>query len=161
MKLVPCKRFSQTSGLNNYLKNCFFAVGFQDERGWKKRPHAVLPFKVWLVFYGCSFLFGIFRTWEKICKNTCYKFFTSNSFALLPSSRFNLHVYFRLFWQTTNIEMLWLIQKEKNYMRKLWYANYKKQYCTSQEEIFSWNTVLYPPSQFLHKIPKWSELPYC
>ena len=34
--------------------------------------------------------------------------------------------------------------KRKNYMWKLWYSNYKKQYCTSQEEIFSWNTVLYP-----------------
>ena len=33
----------------------------------------------------------------------------------------------------------------------MWYPNYNKQYCTSQEEIFSWNTVLYPMSQFLHK----------
>ena len=35
------------------------------------------------------------------------------SFALLPSSRFNLHVYFRLFCQTPVIEMPSLIRKEK------------------------------------------------
>ena len=34
--------------------------------------------------------YGIFRIWEKICKNTCYKFFAFISFALLPSSRFTL-----------------------------------------------------------------------
>ena len=36
------------------------------------------------------------------------------SFALLPSSRFNFHVYFRLFCQTTIFEMSSLIRKEKN-----------------------------------------------
>ena len=57
--------------------------------------------------------YGIFRIWEQVCKNTCYKFFAIISFALLPSIRFNLHVYFRLFCQTTIIEMPSLIRKEK------------------------------------------------
>ena len=57
--------------------------------------------------------YGIFRIREKICKNTCYKFFSIISFALLPSSRFNLHVYFRLFCQTIIIEMPSLIRQEK------------------------------------------------
>ena len=48
-----------------------------------------------------------------IKKNTCYKLFTIISFAMLLSSCFNLHVYFRLFCQTTVIEMPWLIRKEK------------------------------------------------
>ena len=67
----------------------------------------VLPFMVALSFY------GIFRIWEKIFKNTCYKFFTIISFALLPSSRFNLHNYFRIFCQSAIIEMPSLIRKEK------------------------------------------------
>ena len=67
----------------------------------------VLPFMV-----AFSFL-GIFRIWEQICKNTCYNFFGIISFALLPSSRFNLQVHFRLFCQTTVIEMPSLIRKEK------------------------------------------------
>ena len=41
----------------------------------------------------------------KICKNTWYKCFANISFSLLPSSRFNLHIFFRLFCQTTFIEM--------------------------------------------------------
>ena len=36
----------------------------------------------------------------------------------------------------------------------MWYPNYKKQYCTAQEELFCWYIVLYPLSQFLHKNPK-------
>ena len=67
----------------------------------------VLPFMVALPFH------GIFRRWEKICKNTCYKFIAINSFLLLPSSRFNLHVCFRPFCQTTTIEIPSLIRKEK------------------------------------------------
>ena len=66
-----------------------------------------LLFMVALPFY------GIFRIWEQICKNTCYRVFAIISFALLPSSRFNLHVYFRLFCQTTIIEMPSLLRKEK------------------------------------------------
>ena len=57
--------------------------------------------------------YGIFRIWEQICKNTCYNFFEIISFALLPSSHSNLHVYFRLFCQSTNIEMPSLMRKEK------------------------------------------------
>ena len=67
----------------------------------------VLPFMVALSFY------GIFRIWEKICKNTCYKFFAIILFALLPSSRFNLHVYFRLLCQTPIIKMPSVNQDEK------------------------------------------------
>ena len=57
--------------------------------------------------------YGNCRRWEKICKNTCYKLFASVSFALLPSSRFNLHVYFRLLCQTLIIEMPSLNRNEK------------------------------------------------
>ena len=42
-----------------------------------------------------------------------YKFFAIVSFALLLSSRFNLHVFFRLLCQTTLIGMPSLIRKEK------------------------------------------------
>ena len=59
--------------------------------------------------------YGILRMWEQKCKNknTCYKFFTIVSFALLPSSRFNLYVHFGLFCQTDIFEMPSLIRKEK------------------------------------------------
>ena len=67
----------------------------------------VLPFMVDLPFN------GNFRRWEKNCKNTCYKFIANNSVALLPSGRFNLHIYFRLFCHTTIIEMPSFIRKEK------------------------------------------------
>ena len=75
--------------------------------------YAVFPFKANLAFYGCSFFFGNFRIWEKLCKITCYKFSAIFSFALLPSIRFNFHVYFRIICQTTIIEMPSLIRKEK------------------------------------------------
>ena len=66
-----------------------------------------LPFMVAVSFY------GNFRGWEKNCKNTCYKFFAVISFALLPSSRFNPHVYFRQLCQTPIIEMPSLNRNEK------------------------------------------------
>ena len=66
----------------------------------------VLPFMVALSFY------ENFRRWDKNCKKTCYKFFAIISIALLPSSRFNLHVYLRLFCQTTLIEMPSIIRKK-------------------------------------------------
>ena len=62
----------------------------------------------WLLFF-----YGIFPTWEQICKNTCWKFFANFLFALLPSRRFSFHIYFRLFCQTTNIGMPSFIRKEK------------------------------------------------
>ena len=49
----------------------------------------------------------------KNCKNTCYKFFTIILFALLPSSCFNLNVYFRLLCQTPIIEMPSLSRNEE------------------------------------------------
>ena len=67
----------------------------------------VLLFMVALSFY------GNFRRWEKICKNTCYKFFAIISCALLPSSCFNLRVFFRLFCQTPAVEMPSLNRNEK------------------------------------------------
>ena len=81
------------------------------ENDWQLLPLILL----WLVvsfMVGLS-CYGIFRKWGKYYKITCYKIFTIISFALLLSSRFNLHVYFRLFCQTTNIEMPSLIRKEK------------------------------------------------
>ena len=61
---------------------------------------------------GLSF-YGIFRKRGIYYKNTCYNFFTIISFALLLSSCFNPHVYFRLICQTPNIEMLSLNRNEK------------------------------------------------
>ena len=58
-------------------------------------------------------LYEIFRKREEIFKYTWYKLFAIISFALLQSSCFNLHVYFRLFCPTTVIEMPSLIRKEK------------------------------------------------
>ena len=66
-----------------------------------------MPFMVALPFY------GIFCIWEKLCKINCYYFFSIITFAFVPSSCFNLHVYFRQFCQTTIIEMPSLIRKEK------------------------------------------------
>ena len=57
--------------------------------------------------------YGTFRKWEEKFKYTWYKFFAIISFALLQSSCFNLHVYFRLFCQITVFEMPSLIRKEK------------------------------------------------
>ena len=56
---------------------------------------------------------GIFRIGENLCENTCYQFFAIISFALLPSSRFNIHVCFRLLCQTPFIEMPSLNRNEK------------------------------------------------
>ena len=50
---------------------------------------------------------------KKTCKITCFKDFAIISFALLPSSRFNLQVYSRLFCQTAFSEMLSVFRKEK------------------------------------------------
>ena len=49
----------------------------------------------------------------KKCKNTCYKLFAIISFAWLLSSRFNLHVYFKLICRTPIIEMPSLNRYEK------------------------------------------------
>ena len=53
------------------------------------------------------------RKWDEKFKYTWYKFFAISSFALLQSSCFNLHVYFRLFCQLTIIEMPSLIRKKE------------------------------------------------
>ena len=64
--------------------------------------------------YGCCFILWKFLYMgQKMCKNSCYKFFAISSFALLPSSRFSLHVCFRLNCQTENFEMPSFIRKEK------------------------------------------------
>ena len=44
--------------------------------------------------------------------------------------------------------------RKKNYLRTLWNPSCKKQYCTAQKEMFSWNLVLYAVSQFLYKIKR-------
>ena len=57
-------------------------------------------------------LYGIFGKLEEKFQYTRYKFLAIISFALLQSSCFNLHVFFRLFCQTTIFEMPSLIRKE-------------------------------------------------
>ena len=81
------------------------------ENDWQLLRYFLLRYV--LLFMVALSSYGIFRIWEQICKNTCYNFFTIFSFALLLSSRLNLHVYFRLFCQTTIIEMPSLIPKGK------------------------------------------------
>ena len=61
---------------------------------------------------GLSF-YGIFRKWGIKYKNACYKLFTIILFALLPSSRFNFHVCFRLLCQTPIIGLPSLNRNEK------------------------------------------------
>ena len=53
-----------------------------------------------------------FHTRENFFKSTCYNFFAIFSFELLPSSRFKLHVYFRLFCQAITIQKPSLTQKK-------------------------------------------------
>ena len=65
-----------------------------------------------------SFLWN-FPYMGKICKNNCYKFFATISFALLLSSRFNLHVYFILFCQTTIIILPSLIRQKKWHVKSV------------------------------------------
>ena len=67
----------------------------------------VLTFMVSLSFY------GFFGKWEKYFKTNCYKLFAIISFALLQSSCFNLHVYFRRFCQIPIIERPSLNRNEK------------------------------------------------
>ena len=50
---------------------------------------------------------------KKIAKNTCCNLFAFISCALLPTSRFNLHVYFRLLCQTPIIEIPSLNRNEE------------------------------------------------
>ena len=73
------------------------------EKDWQLlryfRLRLVLPFMVAHSFY------GILHIWEEEFKYTWYKFFNNISFALLQSSCFNSHVYFRLLSQTPTIEM--------------------------------------------------------
>ena len=72
-------------------------------------------FLLWLVlpFMAALSFLGIFRIWEKICEKNCYKVFAIISFALLPSSRFILHVQLRLFCQTPIVYMPSLNRNEK------------------------------------------------
>ena len=46
--------------------------------------------------------------------------------------------------------------KRKKYMQQLWCPNYRKQYCTSKEEMFRWSTFLHWMSQLLSL--GWNEL---
>ena len=72
-------------------------------------------FLLWLVLPSMVALSfnEIFRNWEKIFRNTFYEIFAIISFALLPSSRFSLHVYFRLLFQTPIFEKPSLNRNEK------------------------------------------------
>ena len=52
----------------------------------------------------------------------------------------------------TNILMICLFwTATKKLLLKISRQNYKEEHCPTQKEIFSWNLVLYPISQFLHK----------
>ena len=102
------------------------------------------------------------------------KLFTIVSFALLLSSRFNLHVYFRLFCQTTIIEMPSLNRYEKTTCEncgtqttKLNLARHKKScsagtlYCTQCPKFStkSQNDLIYHIAEDLIYLGKWSDLP--
>ena len=105
--------FSQRSGLNIKLKIYLFTVGFQDEREMLT-ANAVFPFKINFAFFECSLLLCKFPYMGKNMKKYLLQIFRRSFICfLLPSSRFILHVCFRLFCQSTIIEMLSLIRKEK------------------------------------------------
>ena len=113
-----------------------------------------LPFIVALSFY------GFFRIWGKIIWKHLLQFFAIISFALLPSSCFNLHVYFRLFCQTTFVEMPSLIRKEKNTFENCSTQTTKLNLARHIKRCSAGTLYCDPMSQFLQKITKWSELPY-
>ena len=66
---------------------------------------AVFPFFLSFVFCGCYFFLWNFPYLGKIIWKACYSFFAIIFFALLQSSCFNLHIYFRLFCQSPIIGM--------------------------------------------------------
>ena len=78
------------------------------EKDWQLMPYFS---KVSLAVYGCSFLLS--NLLGKKFWKACYKFFVNVPFALLSSSRFNHHIYFIRFCQTTKKEVPSLIRKEK------------------------------------------------
>ena len=122
----PLGNFSQTT-CHHFRRICSKWKVFTDERSIpltkklfiyslfprRKTALAVFPFMASLAYMVAFSFYETFRKWEKNFKNTCYNFCAILSFALLPSIRFNLHVYFRLFCQTTIFEMPSLIRKEK------------------------------------------------
>ena len=113
-ELNPHERFSQTSRIIPLIKALVMNIRLSR---WKKKDWQIMwYFLLWLVlpFVVALSFCGNFLRWEKSCKKTCYNFFAIISFALLPSGRFNLHVYSRLFCQTSIIEMPSLNQNEKN-----------------------------------------------
>ena len=63
-------------------------------------------------------LYGTFYIWENLFEDISYKFCAIISYRLLPSSRLKIHIYFRLFRQTTVIERPSLIRKEKTACEK-------------------------------------------
>ena len=117
-----------------------------------------------LVFYACSFLLWNF---QHIGKKIQKYLLQSISFALLPSSRFNLHVYFRLLCQIPIFEMPALNRKEKvtcencaNQITKLNLARHKScsagtLYCTQCRNFFtkSQNDLTYHIAK-KHSAPK-------
>ena len=160
-ELVPHEMFSQTSGLNILLKICLYTVGFP-------RRKTMIDSSWGVYFWGKScllwlpFPFMEFSVYgKKYARILATIFLPIFLFALLPSNRFNFVRLFQTIRSNYNYWNAFANRKRKNYMWKLLYPNYKKQYCTSQEKMFSWNTVLYSMSQFLHKITKGSELPCC
>ena len=69
-------------------------------------------------YFQFCLLWLLFLLWKlsytgKNCQKTCYKFFAIISFALLPSNRFNFHVYIRIVCQTPTFEMPSLNRNEK------------------------------------------------
>ena len=113
--------FSQTKwpcrGIKAYLITLTDVTSKHERNDWQLLLWLIFPFKIGLAFYGWSLLLWKFlelsRNWGISCENTCYKFLTIISFALLQSSRFNLHVYFRLFCPPTFTEMPSLNRYEK------------------------------------------------
>ena len=111
-KLVPHGRFPQTSGIIPLIKTSLIYIQLST---WKRKIDRFWGISFWSksCLLWLLFPFMAFSVYGKKCKNTGHKFFAIISFGLLPSSRFNLHVYFRLFCQTTIIEVPSIILKEK------------------------------------------------
>ena len=147
-KLATQEMFWHTSGII-LLIEIFFLVGFQDKNEWLT-PLVVFLFMVNLAFYGCFFLLSNFPYMRKFFWKHLlqifrhYLIYIATVKSVQSSHLFQTILSNHYCWIAFNV-------LKKNYIWILWYPNYKIQYCTSQEEMFSWNTVLYPMSQFLQR----------
>ena len=116
-------------------------------------------FKVSLAFYGSSFFLGNFPYMEKIMQKYLLQIFhhcficiaTVKLLHFLRSFQINLRntFYSNAFYESIKLDVRIVVPKRQSLILRV------------LREMFCWYIVLYPMSQFLHQMPKRSELPYC